>query len=82
MREENFWYLKPRYSEVRVITRRVIARHGCIERLVMDNRDIPVEGKIKFLKTTKTQHGKTLQKFSLPDENETLRVISYFPDTP
>ena len=54
----------------------------CIERLVMDNRDIPVEGKIKFLKTTQTQQGKTLQKFSLPDENETLRVISYFPDSP
>ena len=25
MREENFWCKKPRYSEVRVITRRVIA---------------------------------------------------------
>ena len=30
MREENFWYKKPRYSEVRVITRRVIARYDCI----------------------------------------------------
>ena len=29
MREENFWYKKPRYSEVRVITRRVIARYDC-----------------------------------------------------
>ena len=27
--EENFWYKKPRYSEVRVITRRVIARYDC-----------------------------------------------------
>ena len=30
VREENFWYKKPRYSEVRVITRRVIARYDCI----------------------------------------------------
>ena len=32
MREENFWCKKPRYtySEVRVITRRVIARYDCI----------------------------------------------------
>ena len=29
VREENFWYKKPRYSEVRVITRRVIARYDC-----------------------------------------------------
>ena len=29
MREENFWYKKPRYGEVRVITRRVIARYDC-----------------------------------------------------
>ena len=27
MREENFWCKKPRYSEVRVIARRVIARY-------------------------------------------------------
>ena len=32
MREENFWCKKPRYSEVRVITRRVIARHDCISK--------------------------------------------------
>ena len=31
MREENFWCKKPRYSEVRVIARRVIARYDCIE---------------------------------------------------
>ena len=30
MREENFWCKKPRYSEVRVIARRVIARYDCI----------------------------------------------------
>ena len=30
MREENFCYKKPRYSEVRVITRRVIARYDII----------------------------------------------------
>ena len=29
MREENFWCKKPRYSEVRVIARRVIARYDC-----------------------------------------------------
>ena len=29
MREENFWGKKPRYSEVRVIARRVIARYDC-----------------------------------------------------
>ena len=32
MREENFWCKKPRYSEVRVIARRVIARYDCISR--------------------------------------------------
>ena len=31
MREEEFWCKKPRYSEVRVITRRVIARYDCID---------------------------------------------------
>ena len=30
MREENFWCKKPRYSEVRVIARRVIARYDCL----------------------------------------------------
>ena len=30
MREENFWCKKPRYSEVRVIARRVIARYDFI----------------------------------------------------
>ena len=29
MREENFWCKNPRYSEVRVIARRVIARYDC-----------------------------------------------------
>ena len=29
MREETFWCKKPRYSEVRVIARRVIARYDC-----------------------------------------------------
>ena len=32
MREEKFWCKNPRYSEVRVITRRVIARFDCIFR--------------------------------------------------
>ena len=31
MREENFWCKKPRYSEVRVITRRVIARYDVLQ---------------------------------------------------
>ena len=38
MREENFWYKKPRYSEVRVITRRVIARYDCITFVKFDKR--------------------------------------------
>ena len=36
MREESFWCTKPRYSEVRVIARRVIARYDCI--LFKDNQ--------------------------------------------
>ena len=37
----------------------------------MENqKDIPVEGKVKYLKTSTTQNGKTLQKFSITDQNE------------
>ena len=38
---------------------------------IRDNqKDIPVEGKVKFLKTSATRNGKTLQQFSLTDQNE------------
>ena len=42
MREEKFCCIKPRYSEVRVIARRVIARYDCIVntiRKIRRNRD-------------------------------------------
>ena len=39
MREEDFCYKKPRYSEVRVITRRVIARYDCICKHSQDYED-------------------------------------------
>ena len=57
---------------------------SCIDGLKgsMENqKDIPVEGKVKFLKTSTTRNGKTLQKFLLTDQNESSRVISFFPDS-
>ncbi|KAL5269337.1 hypothetical protein ACHWQZ_G002977 [Mnemiopsis leidyi] len=43
--------------------------------------DIPIEGKVRFLKTTTTQKNKILQRFSINGADGTSRVISYFPDT-
>ena len=37
MREENFWCKKPRYSEVRVIARRVIARYDWRKRSLVED---------------------------------------------
>ena len=50
MREENFWCKKPRYSEVRVIARRVIARYDCID---LSNLSIHSEKKKKEKKEKK-----------------------------
>jgi len=50
MREENFWYKKPRYSEVRVITRRVIARYDCIYKLAIRCRKIPNMSTVCYFK--------------------------------
>ena len=45
MREENFWCKKPRYSEVRVIARRVIARYDskiatCINKIAINKNSL------------------------------------------
>jgi|AACY02.9.fsa_nt_gi hypothetical protein len=51
MREETFWYKKPRYSEVRVMTRRVIARSDCIVFYLKtsEEKDIPITLKRLYL---------------------------------
>ena len=43
MREETFWCKKPRYSEVRVIARRVIARYDYCSSSHVDIPNLPSE---------------------------------------
>ena len=51
MREENFWYKKPCYSEVRVITRRVIARYDCIYILVIILSSVRLKQLVVWIKS-------------------------------
>ena len=56
MREENFWCKKPRYSEVRVIARRVIARYDCpvrYDRSLQYSFVKPARVKLHFARTAR-----------------------------
>ena len=42
-----------------------------------DEIDIPIEGTVKYLKTSRTQNQKVIQKFAVTDGRD-VKVISYF----
>ena len=44
-----------------------------------DEIDIPIEGTVKYLKTSRTQNQKVIQKFAVTDGRD-VKVISYFPE--